>query len=174
MESNTKKLIRLSKQKILDARKVPNCAICLNVIRKCTHVGVPESCCHKFCLSCIQNWSTVNNICPIDRIPFEKINVRKTVNSKSIDVILVSKDANHNLDTLGSDDEANPINVFDYIRCQICGMDDRESMLLICDACGECYHYDTCLSQPLPGVPEGDWFCSDCEHMWIPNGPTSN
>ena len=66
------------------------------------------------------------------------------------------------------------LDVIEQIRCKYCGADDREDTLLICEQCGDSYHYDTCLSQPLPGVPEGDWFCSDCEHMWFPNGPTSN
>ena len=169
MESYTKKLLRLAKQQIIDAKKAPNCAISLAAIRKDTRVGVPDSCNHKFCLSCIQNWSIVNNICPIDRIPFEKINVRKTVNSKPMDVILVSKGANNNLDTLSSDDQAPAINAFDYMRCQNCGIDDCKSMLLICDGCGECYHYDTCLPMPILSVPIGDWYCHECP--WIPTGP---
>lgn len=34
--------------------------------------------------------------------------------------------------------------------------------LLVCDTCPHAFHL-SCLNPPLDGIPEGDWFCLDCE-----------
>lgn len=43
--------------------------------------------------------------------------------------------------------------------CAIC---DDGGDLICCDSCGLWYH-PTCLSPPVVGIPEGDWFCTSCE-----------
>lgn len=48
----------------------------------------------------------------------------------------------------------------DFNPCPMCGEDDNEDILLICDGCKTYYHtYCTGLSE----VPMGNWFCSACE-----------
>jgi transposase InsO family protein len=49
------------------------------------------------------------------------------------------------------------------LACEVCEFTDREADMLLCDACGTGWHFD-CLSPPLPGIPEGDWFCPRCPH----------
>uniref|UniRef100_A0A0G4F6F4 RING-type domain-containing protein n=1 Tax=Chromera velia CCMP2878 TaxID=1169474 RepID=A0A0G4F6F4_9ALVE len=53
----------------------------------------------------------------------------------------------------------------DAVRCLVCGSNDREEVLLICDrdafGCLGACHMD-CLSPPLPEVPEGEWLCPRC------------
>lgn len=34
--------------------------------------------------------------------------------------------------------------------------------MLICDGCDAAYHTH-CLKPALPGIPDGDWFCHECE-----------
>ena len=49
--------------------------------------------------------------------------------------------------------------------CRRCGGDTEEDNdLLLCDTpgCGASYHM-WCLEPPLASVPEGDWFCPDCD-----------
>ena len=49
--------------------------------------------------------------------------------------------------------------------CRRCGGDTEEDNdLLLCDTpgCGASYHM-WCLDTPLASVPEGDWFCPDCD-----------
>ena len=54
--------------------------------------------------------------------------------------------------------------------CMGCKSPHNGERLMICsnsekrkasERCEQMYHYD-CLDPPLPGVPEGDWFCPDC------------
>lgn len=46
--------------------------------------------------------------------------------------------------------------------CTVCGRDDHDELMLVCDGCGKlCHTY--CLKPPLTDVPEGDWFCSECD-----------
>ena len=46
-------------------------------------------------------------------------------------------------------------------KCFICGLADREEMMLLCDCCDTGWHMD-CLSTPLTSVPDGDWKCPKC------------
>lgn len=45
------------------------------------------------------------------------------------------------------------------IKCRVCRYPTPEDTMLLCDTCGEGYHY-TCLG--LNGVPKGDWECHAC------------
>ena len=48
----------------------------------------------------------------------------------------------------------------DFNPCPICGEDDNEDVLLICDGC-KAYYHTYCMG--LSQVPLGSWFCSACE-----------
>ncbi|CAI5742157.1 unnamed protein product [Hyaloperonospora brassicae] len=45
--------------------------------------------------------------------------------------------------------------------CEICRNSDREDAIILCDDCDAEFHI-SCLDPPLPGVPEGTWFCPAC------------
>lgn len=45
--------------------------------------------------------------------------------------------------------------------CEVCGLPNRPSKMLICDGCSAGYHLD-CLTPPLTTVPAEDWFCPVC------------
>ena len=57
-------------------------------------------------------------------------------------------------------DGADPADGAD-LRCTICGQLDEDPPMLICDGCQGGWHI-TCLNPPLPGVPDGDWYCLQC------------
>jgi hypothetical protein len=48
----------------------------------------------------------------------------------------------------------------DSLPCPICGDDDNEDVLLLCDGCDAAYH-TYCVD--LDSVPPGHWFCDSCE-----------
>jgi PHD-finger len=43
--------------------------------------------------------------------------------------------------------------------CEVC---DNGGALIVCDLCNKAYHC-YCLSPPLTIIPNGDWFCPECE-----------
>ena len=49
-------------------------------------------------------------------------------------------------------------------RAQVCGSAEDSENLLLCDSegCDGAYHI-SCLRKPLAAVPEGEWFCEQCE-----------
>ncbi|KAH9440097.1 hypothetical protein H4Q26_000008 [Puccinia striiformis f. sp. tritici PST-130] len=45
--------------------------------------------------------------------------------------------------------------------CEICGSDEDDPNILLCDSCDKGYHLQ-CLTPPLLNVPEGNWYCDAC------------
>ncbi|CAM4754905.1 unnamed protein product [Rotaria magnacalcarata] len=132
------------------------CAICMENFTN-QEVGIPENCEHSFCLTCIIAWAKKNNSCPIDRKPFLRIFKKHAfTSSKRYDTIEVQ---DNRLDVQLEADFLEMID--DDISCRVCGRDDQEDLLLICDECGNGYH-TFCLE--LPGVPDAaEWMCPLCE-----------
>ncbi len=46
--------------------------------------------------------------------------------------------------------------------CEICQRSDREDRMLLCDGCDNGYHCE-CLTPAIDEIPEGQWFCPDCQ-----------
>ncbi|CAF1434131.1 unnamed protein product [Adineta ricciae] len=132
------------------------CAICMeNFARQ--EVGIPENCEHSFCLACLIEWAKKNNSCPIDRKVFRKIFKKHSFTSpKPYDTMKVQ---DNRLELQLEDNFLEMID--DDITCRVCGRDDQEDLLLICDECGNGYH-TFCLELPsVPDTPE--WMCPLCE-----------
>lgn len=49
------------------------CQICASVLQD----AVETPCEHFFCMACIKNWLSIKKICPIDRQPLRKTELRK-------------------------------------------------------------------------------------------------
>lgn len=132
------------------------CAICLRLI-KSQEVGSPEGCDHLFCAVCITEWSKNSNVCPLDRLPFTIILVRKNINGNVVRQVTV--------------EEPRPMENFeleDDTFCEICGGSDREDRILLCDGCDRGFHTE-CLTPPLLEIPaEDEWFCPDCADTTTP------
>ena len=48
------------------------------------------------------------------------------------------------------------------LACEMCGQQDDEDVMLLCDQCG-CGWHTFCLTPALPEVPPGAWVCPRCE-----------
>ncbi|XP_041650492.1 PHD and RING finger domain-containing protein 1 [Cheilinus undulatus] len=130
------------------------CPICLNSFSS-QPVATPESCEHYFCLDCILEWAKNANSCPVDRIAFSSIYLRKCFGGKVKKVITVKKPVKENQEeTIDVD--------LEQTNCEVCGGSDREDRLLLCDGCDAGYHME-CLTPPLDSVPVEEWFCPECE-----------
>ena len=54
------------------------------------------------------------------------------------------------------------IDYFDDVTyCEVCGRDDGEERMLLCDGCDHGYHLE-CLTPQLNEIPIGVWYCSVC------------
>ncbi|KAM9807639.1 uncharacterized protein phrf1 [Neosynchiropus ocellatus] len=129
------------------------CPICLNSFTV-QPVATPESCEHYFCLDCILEWAKNANSCPVDRISFNSIYLRKSYGGKVQKVITVRKPVKEVQDEVVNVD-------LEQTNCEVCGGSDREDRLLLCDGCDSGYHME-CLTPPLDAVPIEEWFCPEC------------
>lgn len=139
-----------------DAEK---CPICLNTFHE-QAVATPETCEHYFCLDCIMEWSKNANSCPVDRIVFNKICLRKNHGGQVQKVIALQKPVTAEGGEL------------DQTNCEVCGQSDREDRLLLCDGCDAGYHME-CLTPPLDAVPVEEWFCPRCSPSNVHSGASS-
>ncbi|CAG02388.1 unnamed protein product, partial [Tetraodon nigroviridis] len=124
------------------------CPICLNSFIS-QLVATPENCEHYFCLDCILEWTKNANSCPIDRITFNNIYLRKSYGGK------VEK-----MKPVKSPEERVDVDL-EHTNCEVCGGSDREDRLLLCDSCDAGYHME-CLTPSLDTVPVEEWFCPEC------------
>ncbi|KAA8590471.1 hypothetical protein FQN60_014405 [Etheostoma spectabile] len=130
------------------------CPICLNSFSS-QPVATPENCKHYFCLDCILAWAKNANSCPVDRIAFNSIYLRKCYGGKVKKMITVQKPV--------KEDQEETVNLdLEQTSCEVCGGTDREDRLLLCDGCDAGYHME-CLTPPLDSVPVEEWFCPECE-----------
>ncbi|KAM4572837.1 uncharacterized protein phrf1 isoform 2-T2 [Odontesthes bonariensis] len=130
------------------------CPICLNSFTS-QPVATPESCEHYFCFDCILEWTKNANSCPVDRIVFSSIYLRKCYGGKVKKMITVQKPVKAGQEETVDFD-------LEQTNCEVCGGSDREDRLLLCDGCDAGYHME-CLTPPLDSVPVEEWFCPGCE-----------
>ncbi|XP_072241641.1 uncharacterized protein phrf1 [Leuresthes tenuis] len=130
------------------------CPICLNSFTS-QPVATPESCEHYFCFDCILEWTKNANSCPVDRIVFSSIYLRKCYGGKVKKMITVQKPVK------AGQEETVDLDL-EQTSCEVCGGSDREDRLLLCDGCDAGYHME-CLTPPLDSVPVEEWFCPECE-----------
>jgi hypothetical protein len=146
------------------------CAICLSDITD--ELGRLDGCIHKFCYSCIKDWSDVTNECPLCKVRFSEL-TRYSLNNEKLDTIKVEfKKQVYEYDGIGDiDEEADDF-------CYVCGASDNYEELLICDECEfkTCHTY--CCDPPLTSIPLEEWFCTTCKdarrRVTRPERPANN
>ncbi|CZT07494.1 hypothetical protein WAI453_013641 [Rhynchosporium graminicola] len=131
------------------SKTTKNLAIAL--IKPCNHILHDE---------CLREWSQQANSCPICRQAFNLVEVLDKVGGTVLSEYEVEDkkqvaefDPSAWIEDEEEEEPARP--------CPICGEADQEEVLLLCDACDAPYHTH-CTG--LDRVPNGHWFCMECEH----------
>lgn len=55
-------------------------------------------------------------------------------------------------------------------RCKICRRKGDGENMLLCDDCNRGFHL-YCLKPPLKDIPQGDWYCTNCQYKMKPTSP---
>ncbi|KAI9166804.1 PHD and RING finger domain-containing protein [Paramyrothecium foliicola] len=127
-------------------------------------VAALDGCDHVIHDACIRSWAQKTNTCPICRTPFHSVRVYNghdgtaistydVQDKKQVAEFDVQQWLGDNPDV--EEEQGNP--------CPICNSADREDVLLLCDSCDAAYHTH-CIG--LEQVPEGDWYCMECAHLF--------
>ncbi|CAE7856879.1 unnamed protein product [Symbiodinium necroappetens] len=122
-------------------------------------VAVLDSCnpTHFFHVRCISTWAEQENTCPLCKNRFSRVGVYGINGDLRRIITAEEKDQN-------SEGEASA--EFEDHVCSICKRPGGDDALLLCDGrngrCRGAAHF-YCVG--LPGVPEGDWFCAECQEF---------
>ncbi|CAE7555737.1 unnamed protein product [Symbiodinium sp. CCMP2456] len=122
-------------------------------------VAVLDSCnpTHFFHVRCISTWAEQENTCPLCKNRFYRIGVYDTNGDLRRIITAEEKDQNSEGETSAE---------FEDHVCSICKRPGGDDALLLCDGrngrCRGAAHF-YCVG--LPGVPEGDWFCAECQEF---------
>ena len=120
------------------------CAICLDALND--EVGRPETCRHRFHLSCLLEWARINTLCPYCKGALSAV---------------IGDDGSRTDIAPVADDDDDDSESEDEDVCAACGYGGE---LLICDGDGEdCVGLLHVACAGLDDVPEGEWFCAPCE-----------
>lgn len=133
------------------------CTICYSTLKD-QEIGIPNSCAHKYCSGCIEEWSQTVRTCPIDRLTFSKITIVENIRSARVirEISVADKSV-----VMAEPYEEEYADIDNDIHCQLCNDSGHEETLLLCDSCNDGYHM-SCLDPPLTRVPEGHWLCYVC------------
>ncbi|MCJ1480706.1 hypothetical protein MMC06_000861 [Schaereria dolodes] len=118
-------------------------------------------CGHNLHDDCLKPWVERANSCPICRQSFNQVELSirvgaalgPVVSSYAVDdrTQVADVDPSMLIEELDDEPESQP--------CPMCGDDDNEDVLLLCDGCDMAYH-TYCID--LDSVPAGHWFCETC------------
>ncbi|ERT02011.1 hypothetical protein HMPREF1624_00306 [Sporothrix schenckii ATCC 58251] len=123
-------------------------------------VAVIQICKHTLHDTCLREWTTKANSCPICRQSFHLVHVYDQIGGKLISTYTVEdKKQVAEFDPQPWLEETEVLDDEVSTPCPVCNLADHEEVLLLCDGCDTPYHTH-CIG--LEGVPEGAWFCMEC------------
>ncbi|KAL4651363.1 hypothetical protein ACB092_01G154700 [Castanea dentata] len=150
------------------------CGICMDVV---IDRGVLDCCQHWFCFLCIDNWSTITNLCPLCQNEFQLITcvpVYDTIGSNKADEDSFSRDdewciegKNNTLSFPSYYIDENAVICLDGDGCKIrSGLatiegDSNLDTSIACDSCDIWYHA-FCVGFDPEATSESTWLCPRC------------
>ncbi|XP_059640042.1 uncharacterized protein At4g10930 isoform X2 [Cornus florida] len=150
------------------------CGICMDVV---IDRGLLDCCQHWFCFTCIDNWATITNLCPLCQNEFQLITcvpVYDTIGSNKVDEDLLSRDddwcvegMNNTLSFPSYYIDENAVICLDGDGCKIrsgsatIGEDPNLDTSIACDSCDMWYHA-FCVGFDPEGTCENSWLCPRC------------
>ncbi|KAF5175434.1 RING/U-box protein [Thalictrum thalictroides] len=150
------------------------CGICMDVI---IDRGVLDCCQHWFCFTCIDNWATITNLCPLCQNEFKLITcvpVYDTIGSGKVEEDSLSRDedwcihgTNNTLSFPSYYIDENAVICLDGNGCKIrngVATSGDVSILdtsIACDSCDIWYHA-FCVDFDPESTSENSWLCPRC------------
>ncbi|KAF8084557.1 hypothetical protein N665_0712s0005 [Sinapis alba] len=150
------------------------CGICMDII---VDRGLLDCCQHWFCFECIDNWSSIMNLCPLCQREFQLITcvpVNDSGESSKVDEVSLSGDEDwcieEETDALSSPShyiDENAVICLDGDLCKIrntfnyIGGDSNLDTSIACDSCDTWYHA-ICVGFDLEIASEDTWVCPRC------------
>ncbi|XP_075096049.1 uncharacterized protein At4g10930-like isoform X1 [Nicotiana tabacum] len=161
------------------------CGICMDVV---IDRGVLDCCQHWFCFTCIDNWATITNLCPLCQSEFQLITcvpVFDTIGGSQTDEDLYTRDDDWSIEgktnTLSFPSyyiDENAVVCLDGDGCKVrAGSVTNEGDLnldtsIACDSCDIWYHA-FCVGFDTEDTSESSWLCPRCVDK-IPESSVSN
>ncbi|KAJ8539361.1 hypothetical protein K7X08_013613 [Anisodus acutangulus] len=150
------------------------CGICMDVV---IDRGVLDCCQHWFCFTCIDNWATITNLCPLCQNEFQLITcvpVFDTIGGNQTDEDLYTRDDDWSIEgktnTLSFPSyyiDENAVVCLDGDGCKVrAGSVTNEGDLnldtsIACDSCDIWYHA-LCVGFDTEDTSESSWLCPRC------------
>ncbi|XP_027082883.1 uncharacterized protein At4g10930 isoform X1 [Coffea arabica] len=150
------------------------CGICMDIV---IDRGVLDCCQHWFCFTCIDNWATITNLCPLCQNEFQLITcvpVYDTIGSNKTDEDSYSRDddwciegKNNTLSFPSYYIDENAVVCLDGDGCKIRSRsaameaDSNLDTSIACDSCDIWYHA-FCVGFDPEGACENSWLCPRC------------
>jgi Ring finger domain/PHD-finger len=150
----------------LDDEDSCSCIICVEPVLS-NERGYLPVCNHVFHITCILQWATITNLCPLCKKEFSTVSrmeIKQIQNETYVRIL-------QEVSVPKKEQEIAPLNdeelaEYGFSRqdleavCNHCNSGNDENVLLLCDArCGVAAH-TYCIG--LRSVPRGDWFCDAC------------
>lgn len=161
-------------QLVFDGNEGQRCGICMDVV---VDRGVLDCCQHWFCFSCIDNWASITNLCPLCQSEFQLITcvpVYDTVGNIQLDDESYSRDddwsiegTNNTLSFPSYYIDENAVSCLEGDSCKIRGQsanleeDPDLDTSIACDSCDLWYHA-ICVGFDTEGSCENSWLCPRC------------
>ena len=136
------------------------CMICLEHLLGASERGQLPCGHNQFCYSCLETWSRTTNKCPLCAVRYHSlklVTVSEEGEAKAKGEIEVP-DKNFEEEV-----DVELLRMLEQVRCQVCGSDRDEHILMLCDYCDAGYH-TSCLGMDC--IPNLDvWYCDRCLPM---------
>ncbi|KAI3823698.1 hypothetical protein L1987_05138 [Smallanthus sonchifolius] len=168
-----------NEQLVFEGDEGQRCGICMDVV---VDRGVLDCCEHWFCFTCIDNWASIMNLCPLCQNEFQLITcvpVYDTIRSIQPDdgSSYLSDDDNDDAWSVEGNNNSlsfpayyideNAVSCLEGDRCKIRGQsanieDDPDlDTSIACDSCDLWYHA-ICVGFDTEGNCENSWLCPRC------------